>query len=188
MHFYMNDPLVKWISDAFLIIMSNDHDFVDPHNEETIDANDIRFRTITDVKIEQWNSYAYHVLGIQDRNKIRKYSIFDGFEDHIDFETLSENMNNELDIDFRFDGPTDSFESGNTVGTGLGTAYIFEVLIKKALIRSKCDNVGNELEEGAVEYIADEISEYMYKNNFKELLDEMISIIDEQDEDIFNWD
>eukprot|EP00978_Attheya_sp_CCMP212_P012737 scaffold31872_cov76-Attheya_sp.AAC.2 len=65
---------------------------------------------------------------------------------------LSGNMNKELDIDFRFDGPTDSFEEGNTVatglGTGLGTAYIFEVLIKKALLRSKRDNVGNELEEG----------------------------------------
>jgi hypothetical protein len=51
----MNDPLVKWLSDAFPIIMANDHDFVDPHNEETIDANGIRFRTITDVKTEQWS-------------------------------------------------------------------------------------------------------------------------------------
>eukprot|EP00978_Attheya_sp_CCMP212_P033597 scaffold136462_cov75-Attheya_sp.AAC.1 len=135
--------------------MSNDRDFVDPHNEETIDANGSRFQTITDVKTEQWNSYAYHVLGVEDSNKIRKYSIFDDFEDHIDFETLSGNMNNELDIDFRFDGPTDSFETGNTVGTGLGTAYIFELLITKALLRSKHDNVGNELEEGAVEYLAD---------------------------------
>eukprot|EP00978_Attheya_sp_CCMP212_P009672 scaffold23014_cov66-Attheya_sp.AAC.2 len=181
MHFCMNDPLVKWLSDAFPIIMSNDCDFVDPHNEETIDANGICFRTITDVKTEQWS--------VEDRNNIRKYSIFDDFEDHIDFETLSGNMNNELDIDFRFDGPTNAFETGNTVGTGLGTAYIFEVHIKKALLRSKRDNVGNELKEGAVEYIADAISEYMYENNFKELLDEMsTSIIDKQDKDVFNWD
>eukprot|EP00978_Attheya_sp_CCMP212_P023566 scaffold72535_cov31-Attheya_sp.AAC.1 len=137
MHFSMNDPLVKWLSDAFPIIMSNDRDFVDPHNEETIDANGIRFRTITDVKTEQWNSNAYHVLGVEDRNKIRKYSIFDDFEDHIDFKTLSGNMNKELDIDFRFDGATYSFETGNTVGTGLGTAYIFEVLIKKAFTQDE---------------------------------------------------
>jgi hypothetical protein len=130
------------------------------------------------------------VLGIEDRNRIRKYSIFDDFKDHIDFENLSGNMDNELDIDFRFDGPTDSFEIGNTVGTGLGTctASIFEVLITKALLRSKRDPIGNELEEGVVEYIADEISEYMYKNNFKEMLHEMISVIEEQDRDVFNWD
>eukprot|EP00978_Attheya_sp_CCMP212_P004526 scaffold9861_cov37-Attheya_sp.AAC.2 len=188
MRFCMNDPLVKWLSDAFPIIMSHDHEFVDPHNEETIDVNGIRFRTITDVKKEQWISYAYHVLGVEDRNKIRKYSIFDDFEDHIDYRTLSGNMNNELDIDFRLDGPTDSFEIGNTVGTGLGTAYIFEVLITKALMRSKRDHVGNELEEGVVEYIGDEISEYMYENSFKELLYEMMSIIEEQDKDVFNWD
>jgi hypothetical protein len=133
-------------------------------------------------------SYAYYVLGVEDRNKIRKDSIFDEFEDHIDFEYLRGNMNNELDIDFRFDRPTDSFETGRTVGTVLGTAYIFEVLIAKALMRSKRDNVGNELEEDAVESIADEISEYMYENNFRELVDEMMSIIDEQDKDVFNWD
>ena len=51
----MNDPLVKWLSDALPIIMGNDRDFVDPHNEETIDVNGIRFRTITDVKKEQWS-------------------------------------------------------------------------------------------------------------------------------------
>eukprot|EP00978_Attheya_sp_CCMP212_P033778 scaffold138117_cov65-Attheya_sp.AAC.3 len=62
-------------------------------------------------------SYAYHVLGVEDRN---------------------------------------------TVGNGLGTAYIFEVLITKALLRSKHDNVGNELEEGAVEYVADEISDFLH--------------------------
>ena len=128
------------------------------------------------------------MLGVEDRNKIRKYSIFDEFEDHIDFEFLSGNMNNELDIDFQFDGPKDSFRTGRIVGTVLGTAYIFEVLIAKALMRSKRDNVGNELEEDAVESIADEISEYMYENNFRELVDEMMSIIDEQDKDVFNWD
>eukprot|EP00978_Attheya_sp_CCMP212_P021884 scaffold64342_cov48-Attheya_sp.AAC.2 len=189
MRFCMNDPLVKWLSDVFPIIISNDHEFVDPHNEETIDGNGINFQTITDVKKEQWNSYAYHVLGIEDRNRIRKYSIFDDFEDHIDYENLSGNMNNELDIDFRFDGPTDSFEIKSTVGTVLGTAsYIFEVLIMKELMRSKRDYVGNELKEGAVEYIADEIAEDMYKNMFKELLHEMMSIIEEQDKDAFNWD
>jgi hypothetical protein len=128
------------------------------------------------------------LLGVEDRNKIRKYSIFDEFEDHIDFEFLSGNMNNELDIDFQFDGPKDSFRTGRTVGTVLGTAYIFEVLIAKALMRSKRDNVGNELEEDAVEFIADEISEYMYENNFRELVHEMISIIDQQDKHVFNWD
>jgi hypothetical protein len=129
------------------------------------------------------------VLGAEDRNRIRKYSIFDDFEDHIDFENLSGNMDNEFDIDFRFDGPTDSFEIGNTVGTVLGTAaFIFEVLITTVLLRSKRDPVRNELEKGAVEYIADEISEYMYKNNFKEMLHEMISVIEEQDRDVFNWD
>jgi DNA polymerase elongation subunit (family B) len=116
------------------------------------------------------------VLGIEDRNKIRKYSIFDDFEDHIDFGTLSGNINNE---------PTDSFETGNTVGTVLGTAaFIFEVLITTVLLRSKRDPVRNELEKGAVEYIADEISEYMYENNFKEMLHEMMSVIKEQDRDV----
>eukprot|EP00978_Attheya_sp_CCMP212_P017681 scaffold47365_cov68-Attheya_sp.AAC.5 len=184
MHFCMNDPLVKWLSDAFPIIISNDHEFVDPHKKETIDGNGIRFRTLTDVKKEQWNSYAYHVLGIEDRNRIRKYNIFDDFEDHIDYEYLCGNMNNELDIDFRFDRPPDSFEIKSTVGTVLGTAYIFEVLLTKALMRSKCDHVGNELKEGAIEYIADEISEDMCKNTFKELLHEMMSIIEEQDKDV----
>jgi hypothetical protein len=135
-------------------------------------------------------SYAYYVLGVEDRNKIRKDSIFDEFEGHIDFQNLRGNMDNELDIDFRFDGPTASFEIGNTVGTGVGTctASIFERLITKALLRSKRDPVGNELEEGAVEYVADEISEYMWANHFRDLVEEMISIIDEQDKHVFNWD
>jgi hypothetical protein len=47
-------------------------------------------------------------------------------------------MDNDLDIDFRFDGPTASFEIGNSVGTGVGTdTYsIFVVLITKASIIS----------------------------------------------------
>jgi hypothetical protein len=55
MRFCLNDPLVKWLSDALPIIMSNDRCFVDRHNEETIDANGIRFRTITDVKKVIWS-------------------------------------------------------------------------------------------------------------------------------------
>eukprot|EP00978_Attheya_sp_CCMP212_P005584 scaffold12530_cov37-Attheya_sp.AAC.1 len=99
-------------------------------------------------------------------------------------------MDNDLDIDFRFDGPTASFEIGNSVGTGVDTdAYsIFVVLIMKALLRSKRDPVGNELEEGAIEYVADEISKDMYENSFLDLLYEMMSIIDEQDKNVFNWD
>jgi hypothetical protein len=46
---------VKWLSDAFPTIMSNDHRFVEPHNGETIDANGIRFRTISDVKKDHWS-------------------------------------------------------------------------------------------------------------------------------------
>ncbi len=123
-------------------------------------------------------------VDVKDRSRTRKKSIFDDFEDHIDFQNLKGNMDNDLDIDFRFDGPTASFETG--VDTD---AYsIFVVLITKALLRSKRDPVGNELEEDAVEFIADEISEYMYKNNFKEMLHEMISVIEEQDRDVFNWD
>jgi hypothetical protein len=55
MCFCMNNPLVKWLSDEFPIIMSNDRDFVDPHDEEDIDGNGICFQTITDVKKEQWS-------------------------------------------------------------------------------------------------------------------------------------
>jgi len=55
MRFSLNDPLVKWLSDALPIIMSNDHEFVDTHENETIDANGIRFRTINDVKKDLWS-------------------------------------------------------------------------------------------------------------------------------------
>jgi hypothetical protein len=117
----------------------------------------------------------------KDRSKIKKKSVFDEFKDHSDLQNLRGNMDNDLDIDFRFDGPTASFDIGTC------TASIFEVLITQALLRSKCDPVGNELEEGAVEYVADEISNDMY-DQFLELVDEMMSIIDEQDKDVFNWD
>ena len=43
MRFSLNDPLVKWLSDALPTIMSNDREFVDTHENETIDANGIRF-------------------------------------------------------------------------------------------------------------------------------------------------
>ena len=123
-------------------------------------------------------------VDVKDRSRTRKKSIFDDFEDHIDFQNLKGSMDNDLDIDFRFDGPTASFETG--VDTD---AYsIFVVLITKALLRSKRDPVGNELEEGAVEYVADEISEDMSENRFLDLLYEMMSIIDEQDKIVFNWD
>jgi hypothetical protein len=55
MRFSLNDPLVKWLSDALPIIMSNDREFVDTHENETIDANGIRFRTINDVKKDLWS-------------------------------------------------------------------------------------------------------------------------------------
>jgi hypothetical protein len=62
MRFSLNDPLVKWLSDALPIIMSNDREFVDTHEDETIDANGIRFpangirlRTINDVKKDLWS-------------------------------------------------------------------------------------------------------------------------------------
>jgi len=63
MRFSLNDPLVKWLSDALPTIMSNDREFVDTHEDErTIDANGIRFpaygvrlRTINDVKKDLWS-------------------------------------------------------------------------------------------------------------------------------------
>lgn len=55
MRFSLNDPLVKWLSDALPIIMSNDREFVDTHENETIDANGIRSRTINDVKKDLWS-------------------------------------------------------------------------------------------------------------------------------------
>lgn len=55
MRFSLNDPLVKWLSDALPIIMSNDPEFVDTHENETIDANGIRSRTINDVKKDLWS-------------------------------------------------------------------------------------------------------------------------------------
>eukprot|EP00978_Attheya_sp_CCMP212_P026652 scaffold88151_cov48-Attheya_sp.AAC.1 len=82
MRFCMNDPLVKWISDALPIIMSNDHEFV-LNDEDNVDAN------------------------------------------------------------------------ANKDGTGC----IFHELVKKALMRSKRDHIGNELPEIAVDYLADEIAD-----------------------------
>ena len=54
MRFCMNDPLVKWISDALPIIMSNDNDVV-LNDEDNVDTNGIRCRTIADVKQEYWS-------------------------------------------------------------------------------------------------------------------------------------
>jgi hypothetical protein len=56
MYFCMQDPLVKWISDALPIIMSNDHEFV-LNDEDIVDANGIRCRTISDVKQEFWSEW-----------------------------------------------------------------------------------------------------------------------------------
>ena len=119
-----------------------------------------------------------------DISKIKKKSIFDEFKDDCDLENLRGNMDNDLDIDFRFDGPTASFELIGNEGTG----YIFQVLIVKALVRSKRDPVGNVLEEDVVECIADEIADDMHRNVFSDLVGEMMSIIEEQDKDAFNWD
>jgi hypothetical protein len=47
---------VKWISDALPIIMSNDHEFV-LNDEDIVDANGIRCRTISDVKQEFWSEW-----------------------------------------------------------------------------------------------------------------------------------
>jgi hypothetical protein len=54
MRFCMNDPLVKWISDALPIIMSNDNEVV-LNDEDNVDTNGIRCRTIADVKQEYWS-------------------------------------------------------------------------------------------------------------------------------------
>ena len=131
-------------------------------------------------------TYAYYVLGVSrtDRSKIKKKSIFDEFKDHRDLENLLGNMDNDLDIDFTFEGPTVFFEIRENAGTG----YIFQVLIMKALVRSKLDPVGNELEEDAFEFVADEIADDMYRNIFQDLVGEMTSIIEKQDKDAFNWD
>ena len=110
------------------------------------------------------DTYAYYVLSVsrKDISKIKKKSIFDEFKDDPDLENLRGNMDNDLDIDFKFDGPTASFELIGNEGTG----YIFQVLIMKALVRSKRDPVGNVLEEDVVECIADEIADDMYRNLF----------------------
>eukprot|EP00978_Attheya_sp_CCMP212_P041891 scaffold246333_cov51-Attheya_sp.AAC.1 len=80
------------------------------------------------------------------------------------------NMDFELDIDYRFTGRTDSFEIANKDGTGC----IFYELVKKALMRSKRDHIGNELPEIAVDYLADEIADDMYNNTFQDMLYQMI--------------
>eukprot|EP00978_Attheya_sp_CCMP212_P010594 scaffold25757_cov56-Attheya_sp.AAC.1 len=139
----MNDPLVKWLSYALPIIMSTEHEFVDPHNEDTIDENGIRFQTIADVKKKS-------------------------------------NGSNTLSC------PTHSYKG---IGASTdGTGSIFCDLVMKAFMRSKRDHIGNELEEDAVEYIADEISDDMYNNTFGDFLGEMMGLIKEQDRDTFNWD
>ena len=132
------------------------------------------------------DTYAYYVLSVsrEDTSEIKKKSIFDEFKDDPELKNLRGNMDNDLDIDFRFDGPAASFEIIGNEGTG----YIFQVLIMKALVRSKRDPVGNELEEDVVECIADEIADDMYRNVFSDLVGEMTSIIEEQDKDAFNWD
>ena len=54
MRFLLNDPRVKWLSDALPIIMSNDPEFEDAH-ENHRSENGIRFRTINDVKKDLWS-------------------------------------------------------------------------------------------------------------------------------------
>ena len=46
----------------------------------------------------------------EDTSEIKKKSIFDEFKDDPELKNLRGNMDNDLDIDFRFDGPTASFE------------------------------------------------------------------------------
>jgi hypothetical protein len=109
-------------------------------------------------------------------------------EDHVDNDNWTGNMDFELDIDYRFTGRTDSFEITNTDGTD----FIFYELVKKALMRSKRDHIGNELPEIAVDSLADEIAEDMYNNTFQDMLHEMMGVIEgaieDQDKDIFNYD
>ncbi len=109
-------------------------------------------------------------------------------EDHVDNDNWTGNMDFELDIDYRFTGRTDSFEIANKDGTG----SIFHELVKKALMRSKRDHIGNELPEIAVDYLADEIADDMYNNTFKDVIYQLMAVIEEaiedQDKDIYNYD
>eukprot|EP00978_Attheya_sp_CCMP212_P044517 scaffold312977_cov36-Attheya_sp.AAC.1 len=181
MRFCMNDPLVKWISDhALPIIMSNDHEFV-LNDKDNIDANGIRCRTISDVKQEYWKSTASYILCINEGNG---HSVFDNMEDHVNNDIWTGNMDFELDIDYRFTGQTDSFEIASKDGTGC----IFYELVKKALMRSKRDHIGNELPEIAVDYLADEIADDMYNNTFQDMLYQMMGVIEEAIEDQMNYD
>eukprot|EP00978_Attheya_sp_CCMP212_P006630 scaffold15388_cov64-Attheya_sp.AAC.2 len=169
-----SDPLVKWLSDAMPIIMFNDSDFVDVHDGEYVDEDVIRFQTIADVKEEGYARYILNMDCYPD--------IFHNMEDHEDHENWCGIMDLELNIDFRFNGQTNVFEIANSDGT----ASIFFKLITKALMRSKTDNVGNDLDERAVENIADEISYYMY-DMFEDLVGEMMGLIEEKDKDTFTW-
>ena len=130
-------------------------------------------------------SSACYILGIKEGNG---HSVFDNMEDHVDNDNWTGNMDFELDIDYRFTGRTDYFEIANKDGTG----SIFYELVKKALMRSKRDHIGNELPEIAVDYLADEIADDMYNNTFQDMINQLMGVIEEaiedQDKDIFNYD
>eukprot|EP00978_Attheya_sp_CCMP212_P006629 scaffold15388_cov64-Attheya_sp.AAC.1 len=154
----MQDPLVKWLSDAMPIIISNDNNFEDSNSEDAVDAKGICFRTLSDVKQKIWKSYANYLLDVNDIDGSRNgRSVFDIMKDHIDSHNWKGTMDHELDIDFRFHDQTDSFEIANTDGTD----SILHKLITKALLRSKRDNEGNALDDHVVEYtMAIDVSEY----------------------------
>eukprot|EP00978_Attheya_sp_CCMP212_P004071 scaffold8795_cov87-Attheya_sp.AAC.1 len=77
----------------------------------------------------------------------------------------------------------DHVDNDNWTTNKDGTGSIFYELVKKALMRSKRDHMGNELPEIAVDYLADEIADDMYNNTFQDTLYQMMGVIEEAIED-----
>ena len=97
-------------------------------------------------------------------------------------------MANDLDINFKFVGQTETFQ----LNEYLGADYVFHELVKKAMTRNspviKCEEL-EERQQDTINDIADDIADHMSKNMLPEIMCEILSSIEEKAMDGFpTWD